>query len=244
MTSSYSDEFLNAYIDSELAADERSQLLDDMRQNSELATRLCKLQKVKDMVQLAYHTEAAQKSDPGNRRRLQCYALRTLAASLSLGVGLLIGSQYTAMNDAHTPTLLGLAETTQFNVQPPADKRQWKLLVHVNSGDPLRLHTVLNETEHLLKTSADSARKIQIEVLVNGDGIRMLADNNTSYAKKIMEIESRYKNVHFLACQIALNRHKDKDGFDLDLIPGVKVVPSAVILAKARQREGWTYLRI
>jgi len=243
MKSPYSDEFLNAYIDSELATDERSQLLDDMRQDSELATRLCKLQKVKDMVQLAYYSAEDTKPEQNGKQRLQCYALRTIAASLSLGIGLVIGN-YTAMNDAHAPTLMEMAQTTHFNAQSTPKEKEWKLMVHVNSDDPARFRTVLDETEYLLKTSAHSTRKVQIEILVNGQGVRMLEDKDTPYAKKILAMESSYKNIQFLACQIALNRHKDKDGFDLDLLPGVEVVPSALKQVMTRQREGWTYLQI
>ncbi len=242
MNASYSDEFLNAYIDGELATDERSQLLDDTRQNSELATRLCRLQKVKDMVQLAHHTVENATPDQ-NKHRFQRYSLRACAASLLLGMGLVLGN-YTALSEGHSPTLMELAQTTGFNVQPAAAEQEWKLIVHVNSGDPARLRTVLDETEYLLKTSAGSTRKVQIEVLANGEGIRMLEDKDTPFARKILAMESSYKNIRFLACQIALNRHKDEDGFDIDLLPGVTVVSSAVTQAKTRQREGWTYLRI
>ena len=243
MNSPYSDEFLNAYLDGELAADERSQLLDDARRDPELSTRLCKLQKVKDMVQLAYHS--AENTAPGQtgKNRLRHFSLRALAASLILGVGLIIGN-YTALNKTHTPTLMELAQTTKFNSQPAPTEQEWKLMVHLNSGDPARLRTVLDETDYLLKTSAHSNRKVQIEVLVNGEGIRLLEDKETPYTKKILAMESSYKNIRFLACQIALNRHKDEDGFDIDLLPGVEVVSSAVTRAKTRQREGWTYLRI
>jgi len=242
MNASYSDEFLNAYIDGELATDERSQLLDDTRQNSELATRLCRLQKVKDMVQLAHHTVENATPDQ-SKRRFQRYSLRACAASLLLGMGLIVGN-YTALSEGHSPTLMEMAQTTGFNVQPAAAEQEWKLIVHVNSGDPARLRAVLDETEYLLKTSAGSTRKVQIEVLANGEGIRMLEDKDTPFARKILAMESSYKNIRFLACQIALNRHKDEDGFDIDLLPGVKVVSSAVTQAKTRQREGWTYLRI
>ncbi|HEB85853.1 MAG TPA: hypothetical protein ENI68_02405 [Gammaproteobacteria bacterium] len=242
MKSPYSDEFLNAYIDSELVTDERSQLLDDMRQDPELATRLCKLQKVKDMVQLAYHSMGNTKPEQTGRQRLKSYALHALAASLSLGAGLVIGT-YTTLNEAHAPTLMEMAQTTQFNAPSP-QKKIWKLIVHMNANNPARFRTVLDETEHLLKTSAESTRKVQIEILINGQGVRMLEDKDTPYAKKILAMESHYKNIRFLACQIALDRHRDRDGFDLELLPGVKVVSSAVREAKARQREGWTYLQI
>ncbi len=243
MKSPYSDEFLNAYIDGELATDERSQLLDDTRQDSALATRLCKLQKVKDMVQLAHHTVENATPEQTGKRRLQRYSLRACAASLLLGMGLVVGN-YSALSEARTPTLMELAQTTRFNAQPVPGEREWKLMVHLNSGDPERLRAVLDETEYLLKTSAGSTRRVQIEVLVNGEGIRLLEDKDTPYARKILAMESSYKNVSFLACQIALNRHKDEDGFDIDLLPGVKVVSSAVKQAMTRQREGWTYLRI
>jgi len=242
MNAPYSDEFLNAYIDHELATDERSQLLDDTRKDPELATRLCKLQKVKDMVQLAYHSAENTPLEPRSKH-LQRYSLRTLAASLLLGLGLIIGN-HTANEQLPSPSLMELAQTTELNAQPAPGEKEWKLMVHLNSGDPARLRTVLDETEHLLKNSTHSDRKVQIEVLVNGEAIRLLEDRDTPYTRKILDMESSYKNVRFLACQIALNRHKDEDGFDIDLLPGIEVVSSAITQAKARQREGWTYLRI
>ena len=51
---SYSDEMLNAYLDGELESDERAQVLEALRSVENLSQRVCRLQKVHSMVQLAY----------------------------------------------------------------------------------------------------------------------------------------------------------------------------------------------
>ena len=91
MNSGFSDEHLNAYLDNQLDAEERSLLLEELRRDQELAARVCKLQKVQDMVQLAYHNVAREQSTGSGRRRWSLYFAQAASALLVLGLGLTIG---------------------------------------------------------------------------------------------------------------------------------------------------------
>ncbi|MCW9023631.1 MAG: hypothetical protein OQK73_03010 [Gammaproteobacteria bacterium] len=242
MSNQYSDEFLNAYIDNQLSADERQQLLDCISKDKELAARLCALEKVKDMVQLAYH-DMPQSLELPDHNSTKRNVFRAIAASLLLGSGLVIG-HYSATIPAQAPGLLELSQTTKLNPAVINKEDGWNIMLHVNSGDAEHLFTVLDEAENLLKTSNQSGRKITIEVLANGQGINLFRSQNTDYARRIVNMAAEYNNVQFLACQIALNRHRDLEGFDVELTQDVKVIPSALERALARQQEGWTYMRI
>ena len=183
MSNEYSDEFLNAYIDNQLSADERQQLLDRASKDQELAARLCALEKVKDMVQLAYHETPEAMALP-QHNSVKKNVFRAIAASLLLGLGLVIG-HYSATIPAQAPGLLELAQTTKLNPVPPINKTEgWNIMLHVNSGDAEHLFTVLDEAENLLKTSTQSGRKITIEVLANGQGINLFRSQNTDYADR------------------------------------------------------------
>ena len=52
----YSDEHLNAYIDDQLDAKEKADILDAVRHDAELSQRVCKLQKLKNLMQLSYQS--------------------------------------------------------------------------------------------------------------------------------------------------------------------------------------------
>lgn len=243
MNSNFSDEHLNAYLDNQLDAEERSLLLEELRRDQALAERVCKLQKVQDMVQLAYHNVASEQS-PGQsgRRRWQLYFAQAASALLILGLGLSIGwfSHDTFKRPA---SLFEMAQSAQVAAEPQPDD-ELKLMLHVNSDDPSRLKTVLEEAEYLLRTSRSKQRPLRIEIMANGEGLKLLQRGNTAYARKVQNLSSSYQNVRFMACHIALNRYREENGTGIELLPNVDVVPSAMQEALLRQREGWTYLRI
>lgn len=243
MSSPFSDEHLNAYLDNQLDSEERSLLLEELRRDQELAARVCKLQKVQNMVQLAYHNVATEQSGVQRKsRRWQLYFAQAASALLILGTGLTIG-WFTHDAWKRPASLFELAQSAQVAAQPQPDD-ELKLMLHVNSDDPVRLKTVLDEAEYLLHTSDKNHRKIRIEILTNGEGLKLLQRGNVPYAEKVSSLSQHYRNVRFMACRIALNRYQEEHGISLELLPNVVVVPSAMHEALLRQREGWTYLRI
>ena len=242
MNAHYSDEHLNAYLDNQLDAEERSLLLEELRRDQELAARVCKLQKVQDMVQLAYHNVASEQSARKPGRRWPLYFAQAASALLIMGLGLSIG-WFSHESLQRPASLFELAQSAQVAAEPQPND-ELKLMLHVNSDDPTRLKTVLDEAEYLLRTSRSKQRRLRIEIMANGEGLKLLQQGNTAYAKKVQSLSSSYQNVRFMACRIALNRYREENGISIQLLPHVDVIPSAMQEALLRQREGWTYLRI
>lgn len=238
----FSDEFLNAFLDGQLDEDERCRLLDQVRCDPALSGRLCELQKVREMVQLAYHNVTVPQQYKRPARLLDSRYAKALAAGLLLAIGVLVGWVCNASLD-RPPTLLDLARAVQ---TPTATRpsREWRVMLHVSTADPARLNAVLNETEHLLSYSHHSARKVRVEILTNGNGLELLNADNSPYARRVRRLEREYGNLTFLACGEALQRLKEEKGINLDLVKGTKVVPSALDEIIKRKREGWTYIHI
>ncbi|MFP4611542.1 MAG: hypothetical protein ACLFQT_11020, partial [Thiohalophilus sp.] len=239
MSSHFSDEHLNAYLDNQLDSEERSRLLEELRRDQELAARICKLQKVQDMVQLAYHNVASEQgsTQPG-RRRWPLYFAQAASALLILGLGLSVG--WFGHDTFKRPaSLFEMAQSAQVAAEPQPDD-ELKLMLHVNSNDPSRFKTVLEETEYLLRTSRSKQRPLQIEIMANGEGLELLQQGDTAYARQIQTLSHSYQNVRFMACSIALNRYREENGNSMELLSNVDVIPSAMQEALLRQREGWT----
>ncbi len=241
MSHKFSDEFINSYLDNELDFNEREELLEALRQDSELSARVCRLKNVKDMVQLAYQTDnysVTAKKDKNNK-----YIAPAVAASILI-IGITVG-WFTNNNMSHQPSLLELAKTAQLQHQPALQKQKnWRLMLHVSSYAPKRYGYLLNETEQLLKMSAQNNENVQIEMLTNGPGLSLMKEQDEPFTRKLKELADKYHNFRLLACEKSLKRLKVEKGINLKLVPEATTVNSALHHVIQRQKEGWSYINI
>ena len=90
----YSDEFLNAFVDNQIAAEEKSRTYIEIGQDEALNRQVCELRKLHDLVQLAYREPPAPPartaSAPASRRAQLRFGV---AASVLLTLGIVLGSQ-------------------------------------------------------------------------------------------------------------------------------------------------------
>ncbi len=243
MKERFSDEHLNAYLDGELADTERMHLLETLRTDRELASRTCQLQKVKEMVQLAYPlpTEPARRAARTHRRRDRFFG-PALAASLLFLVGLL-GGWYANTQYHATPSLLEIARSTNFNAASEAGK-PWRLMLHVSSGNTHRYGVMLSETERLLRTARAEGQPVHIEIVTNGPGLQLLSNRDDPVTRRLQRLAREFDNLELRACERALARYRALKGHDLNLIPEAGTVPSAMSEVIRRQKEGWAYINI
>lgn len=238
MKQMFSDEIINAYLDDQLDKDERSRILEALPHDDELSMRLCKLQKVKDMVQLAYPADTvpikSQKNVPPWPR---------IAAGLLLAVGIISG--WLANGYIHpNPSLTELAQSVQIPGSSFVTENKWRLMLHVNSGDPVKFKTLLDETEQLLRTSATAGREIDIEILTNGAGLSLLNNGKQEYIQRLKALTQKYDNLALLACNKAISKIQKEGKIKFNLIPQARVVESALHQVIKRKEEGWSYIRI
>jgi len=239
--SHYSDEILNAYLDNELASEERQRLIEDIRDHEGLRQRVCNLEQIRNMISIAYHDlpEPQQRIET-KPRRFSPYV--GIAASIMIVFGL-IGGWFGHAYLQEDKTLLQLADSVQVN--PPTDlSHPWRVLLHVTSDDPYRLNAMLTETETILREYRAKNQKVAIQILANGKGLNLLRNDKSPYAKRIAELQSNYDNLIFMACARAMARVQQKTGKAVPLLPNIRVAPSALSEALNRQREGWTYIKI
>jgi len=239
---SYSDEHLNAYLDNELAGEERTRLIEALRDNDDLRQRVCKLEQVRNMVSIAYHDlPEPQHKIETQSRRFSSYA--SIAASVLVVFGLIGGWFGHAAYQQGDKSLVQLADNVLIN-KPVGTAKPWKVLLHVTSDDPYRLDSLLNETENILREYEGKQQKVAIQILANGKGLNMLRNDKSPYAKRIADMQSNYNNLVFMACAKAIARVQQTTGQAVPLLPNTKIAPSALSEALNRQREGWTYIKI
>lgn len=238
-TKQYSDEHLNAFIDDQLDTTEKAEILDAIRHDAELSQRVCKLQKLQNMVQLSYESiDVPEHHQNRDNKKSASKFMWVAAASFLIAVGTVVGwvshQSINGINNiatiTHNPTHTNSAE-------------QWKLMMHVSTANPNKLNIVLNEAETLLKQYAESSRKLKLEILANSEGMALVTNNQKNYNKRLQRLQNQYSNLAVVVCGETLKKVQRAQG-KIDLLPNANIVPSAINQIVNRQQTGWSYIRI
>ena len=90
----FSDEFLNAFVDNQIATEEKGRAFIEIGQDETLNRQVCELRKLHDLVQMAYREPPAPPARPAAGLNSRQSRLRFgVAASFLLTLGIVLGSQ-------------------------------------------------------------------------------------------------------------------------------------------------------
>lgn len=233
----YSQEKLSAFVDNELDNNERARLLTAAQQDRALSEEIETLHQYNDLIKLAYHdvtsgNKPEQLPDPSFAR----YSRVTVAASMLLVLGIIIGWQLTAISSKHSNPIQSLSQLD------PDHFSQNKILIHINAMDRDRIDRALDKTESLLAHAKQHGNPLQLEIVVNASGINMLR-TGSPYTQRIRSITRQYDNVSFMACGFAMENMRMKEGSEIKLLPEANKVDAALEEILRRLKSGWLYLR-
>ncbi len=115
-----------------------------------------------------------------------------------------------------------------------------KMVIQVNSQDPVTQKMALNSAKNLKKLLGKNA--VDVEVVVYGPGITLLRSSGRS-AGKIKTLMADY-DVKVSVCDGALKAYaKRHGGRELEIIEGVSKVKTGAIRILELQEQGYAYLR-
>lgn len=226
---------LHAYVDGELDADTRRQLLAAVEQDPQLREQLCELQRVKSWTQLAFaDSEPPDRSGnpPGARRPGGSLLVAGLAASMAV-----FGLVFSAGWWSHA----GLLPALDSAVLADIAASDYRVVLHLDSAEPARFRRALSEVEGLLDRYR--AQGVQVDLLVNGAGIGLLSDSNPGHAQRVGELLSGHGNLRLYACANTL-RQLQEQGVEPSLIPGTRTEETAIQHVIQRLQQGWSYLKV
>ncbi|HUW98705.1 MAG TPA: hypothetical protein VMV40_07700 [Acidiferrobacter sp.] len=233
-SSRLSDEFLNAFVDNQIDADEKGRAYPLINADEELNRKVCELRKVSDLVRLAYNAPPAH---PVSRWRTDDFKrrLRPLAAPAVLIIGVALGWSLRAL---WLPARAGHEATTIAATRGLTTK----VLFHLDNGDRAHMRQVLQEAQQLLARYQADHRSAKVEILADGPGLALLRQRLSPFAAQIAALQIRYPNLIFAACQDTINRLVERDGIEPHLLPQAIIVPSAIAEIVRLQHHGWTYI--
>jgi intracellular sulfur oxidation DsrE/DsrF family protein len=232
MNREISDELLNAFADNELDGAEKAEVLERIAADERLRAKVCETWHLKELVRSAHPLvgTATGRKKPDRWRMLGL----PLAACLLLMVG--AGSGWWAHERAEADGV-PVAELKAIQA------KGGRVVLHLVSGEPVEIDKALRKATQLAAAHDDEGARVQVELIVNGTGIRMLNAGNVRVAARVAALRQQYGNVRLVACNETMNRMRER-GVDLTLLPDVDVVPSAIEEIAARIDQGWRYMQV
>jgi uncharacterized protein len=116
-----------------------------------------------------------------------------------------------------------------------AQSKPVKILFDITSKDTLTQQTVMRHVSGMTKAYPDA----QLEVVIYGGSLPMVIAGKSIVAEAIAQLSTN-KNVSFKVCEVTMKRYNvDKS----QLLPGIQVVPDAIIEIVTKQGEGWGYIK-
>ena len=116
-----------------------------------------------------------------------------------------------------------------------AQTKPVKILFDITSKDTLAHQTVVRHVSAMTTSYPDA----QLEVVIYGGALPMVMTGKSSVAKGIAQLGGN-NNVSFTVCAGTMKRYNvDKS----QLLPGIVVVPDAIMEIVTKQGEGWGYIK-
>lgn len=240
MNKTVSQEYVNAFVDGELTADERERAYQRLEHDPVFKGEACDVRTLKEMVKGAYtdlpvprHARRATDRWRGVRQAM----VAGLLLFLGVGMGWLMREQ--ADQPMGYPRMAGLLA----GYKPVALARKVdpdKLVLHVDTGDVAVFDRALKLAESLLAHNPD---RRQVEIVVHSSGLDMLREDITPYRERINQLAQKHTNMAFVACGNTVARFR-REGKHVVLVPEAKVVPSAVGEIINRMQNGWVYIKV
>lgn len=238
-----SDETLHAFIDGELDVADSERLIAQMREDKELAQRVCTLRSLQSMVRLAYVepplAKGRQSRTAPHRQLMQRSALGGLVLMLGLAGGW-------ALHGAEPNTMAKLPAVASSGYQVVSLAREAdpnRVMLHLDSASPDKMLAVLDQAEHLLDAAEQQGRAMQLEVIANSRGIKLLRAGHSPYAERMARMKLRHANLNWVACGQSIARLKG-EGEKVILLPNTQTAPTAISEIVTRLQQGWTYVRV
>lgn len=243
MNSVVSDEMLHAFVDGELDVAESEALMARMREDKEVAQRVCALRSLQGMVRLAYLEPPAAAGREARavprRQRMRRSALAGVLLLAGLSGGWLLRGLEAQTVAAPAAAFSGGYQAV--SLAREADPN--RVILHLDSAAPDRMEAVLDEAERLLDEAERQGRAMQLEVVANSRGIDLLRAGVSPHATRMARMKQRHANLHWVACGQSIARFVG-EGQKVELLPATRTAPTAIGEIVTRLQEGWTYVRV
>jgi len=254
---SLSDETLNALVDNEFPAAERSELLAHLQTDKVSKERACEISYLKDRVKTAYsdipQPTSNLKTDNAKQRFSRMVA-SVFFALIVIGLGVVGFNNSFNLENHNTTTHRTSPNAMQRLVMLDPDGRgqnlsqnnseELRIVFHVSNTTRLNADELLDDIEGLLQQSIQNNQQIRVEVVAHATGLDLLRERLSTAKPRISAMSKQYPELTFVACLNTVDRLKREKGIDVRLISEATSTRSGVAHVVMRQQQGWLYIQV
>ena len=239
--SSKDDIDIHAYVDGELTAEERLEVLAVLRKDPDVAREVCELNNLKSQLELAYAHPPGLGERATVRRRSTWLTLAASVLTLAIGV---TGGWLAGHNDTVADRLVLLDPAGRGQAPATAESEETRIVFHITTPDQLVAGELLDDVESMLQAYQREGRNLRVEIVSNGEGLDFLRQGLSQYQARIHQLAESYRNLTFVACKNTIDRLQVEQGIEINVLPDAEVIESGVSHVVERQKEGWAYIRV
>jgi len=241
-----SEEMLNIFVDDELDAKEREQVLAEQMHDKELAQVICEIRQLKDLVKSARpqvdETNTSIKINKNGPLKSWVMVASVLLAITAGIVTMLPGNN----QDAGIVTLTTNHTYPDVNsfLGSQENNPDLKVVLHINKNNSAAFARLVMQLDHLLKTTSKNNRPLRVDVVASGPGLSFVGKQTSPYANKIHSLRQEYDNLIFFACQSTLEKFSKINNNTFNILPDAVLTASGTELINLRKTQGWSYINI
>ena len=225
---------LNALLDGELDADERAALTERMASEPALREAYWQRALTRDLVAHAWDDlEPAATPEPPRDGPSRAGASRgrrpvvaAAAALLLVAAGFLAGQ------------LTPLAPAGGGGMVAAEEERRDQVVVHVMDAAPDRQRAALDRVAELLEQGNE-----RVELVAHSRGLDLVRADRTAEGERIRALLEGHPALRVYACGNTIARLQ-RDGEEVELLPGARRASSAVDHIVDRLQAGWRYIKV
>jgi intracellular sulfur oxidation DsrE/DsrF family protein len=146
-------------------------------------------------------------------------------------------SAKSVVTPAKKQTALALA------TQPPAEPKEHRLILQVNTNDAATMNLTLNNAMNVAEYYKETGEKVEVQVIAFGPGLHMLRDDTSPVKARIETMALSTPEVSFKACGNTQANMSKAESKEIKVIPQAEVVPSGVVRVMQLEEKGWSYVK-
>ena len=118
-----------------------------------------------------------------------------------------------------------------------------RLAIHVDSDDPETMNLALNNIVNAKKLYDERGEAVSVEIVTYGPGITMLRGDTSPVRERLAELKASFPALVLSMCGNSKAGAERREGKEVPLLPGARVVPAGIVRLMELQEQGYSYVK-
>jgi uncharacterized protein len=119
-----------------------------------------------------------------------------------------------------------------------------RVALQIDVNDAGTMNLVLNNAGNVIENYASQSVPVSVEIVAYGPGLHIFRADTSPIKERLASFHGKSPDVILSACNNTKRGMEKTEGKTIELLPGVRIVPSGVVRLMELQEQGWSYIRV